>query len=298
MELDGQHGKLVTRGLPALLAALTVAGEGLAAQAQPAAPAAPPAPSASDWRALDPENTLVIETTKGRVVVEMRPEIAPLAVARIKILTRRRYYDEALFYRVIKDYMAQTGDKGARIYRSDLANLPAEFTFRPTDKTPFVALGDIPGGETGFIGSAPVTIMKGEAGGETRGWPLYCPGTVAMTHAAAANTANSQFFLMRSAAPALEKTFTAWGRVVSGMDAVRAIKDGEPVVGPDRMTRVRILADIPPAQRPVIRVMDTKSAAFASLFNAALKGKGAAFSICDLEVPVQEGTAQAAGTSP
>ncbi len=298
MEFHGQHGKLVIRGLPSLLAALTAAGAAFAAHSQPAAPAAPPAPSASDWRSLDPENTLVIDTTKGRVVVEMRPEIAPLAVARIKALTRRRYYDEALFYRVIKGYMAQTGDKGARVYRSDLPNLQAEFTFRPTDKTPFVPLGDIPGGETGFIGSAPVTIIRAAAGGEARGWALYCPGTVAMTHAAAANTANSQFFLMRSAAPPLEKTFTAWGRVVSGMDAVRAIKDGEPVVGPDRMTRVRVLADIPLAQRPAIRVMDTKSAAFAELFNAALKAKGAAFSICDLEVPVQEGTAPAAGTSP
>ncbi len=279
----------MTRALPVLLAAIAAAGLGPAAVAQPASPAPPP-----EWRALDPDNTLVVETTRGRVVVEMRPEIAPLAVARIKALTRRRYYDGALFYRVLKDYVAQTGDKGARTYRSDLPNLKAEFTFKPPDATPFVPLGDIPDGEMGFIGSAPVTVMKGEA----RSWALYCQGTVAMTHGAGADTANSQIFIMRRAAPGLEKTFTAWGRVIAGQDAINAITNGEPPANPDKMTRVRVLADIPAAQRPDIKVTDTRSPAFAARFNEALKAKGAAFSICDLEVPVQDGTPKSAGASP
>jgi len=140
--------------------------------------------------------------------------------------------------------------------------------------------------------------MKGEAGSPSRAWALYCPGTTAMTHAAAANTGNSQFFLMRSPAPSLEKAFTAWGRVVAGMDAVKAINNGEPPPSPDRMTSVRVLADLPAARRPDIRVLDAKSAAFTGLFNAALKARGPGFSLCDVGIPTQAGTPPAPSASP
>ena len=106
-----------------------------------AAPAAP----LPDWRALDPDNTLVIDTTKGRVIVELRPDLAPLAVARIKTLTRKGYYDAALFYRVLP-FMAQTGDKGSRTFKSDLPNLKAEFTFTRNAAMPFYVVGRLPGG--------------------------------------------------------------------------------------------------------------------------------------------------------
>ena len=262
------------RGL-ALLALGLAAALPASAQTPPASSA--PAPAAPEWRTLDPENTLLIETTKGRVVIEMRPEIAPLAVARIRTLARRGYYDGALFYRVLKGYMAQTGDKGARTFRSDLPNLKAEFTFQRTAQTPYFSVGSIPGGDVGFVGAMPVRIQDSPA----MAWGQFCPGVAAMPHYADPNSANSQFFIMRGPAPQLDKTFTVWGRVVVGLDVIWALKDGEPPPDPDRMVRVRVLADVPAAQRPEVQVIDPTSPAFAELVRKTAQDKGAGFTLCD-----------------
>ncbi len=213
----------------------------------------------------------------------MRPEIAPLAVARVRTLTRRGYYDGALFYRVEKGYMAQTGDKGDRTFKSDLPNLKAEFTFRPGPETPFAPLGDVPGGQAGMIGSNPVQVRQAPL----QAWAQFCTGAAAMPHYANPDTANSQIFLMRGPAPQLDRTFTVWGRVVQGMEALQALKEGAPPANPDRMTRVRVLADLPRAQRPELQVLDARSAAFAGLVAEGMKARGAAFTLCDVEVPVR-----------
>ncbi len=268
----------MTRALIAVCAVLALAG---AAAAQPSAPAAAP-----DTRALDPANTLLIETTKGRIVVEMLPQIAPLAVQRIKTLARRGDYDGALFYRVLKDYMAQTGDKGARTFRSNLPDLKAEFTFTPSPDIPFVSIGDIPGGEVGFIGAEPVTVMAAAAGKPAQGFAKFCPGTAAMPHYDNPDSANSQLFFMRQPSPPLEKTFTAWGRVVAGLDVVRTIKDGEPPADPDKMTRVRVLADLPAAERPDVRLLDPRGPTLLARVQAAVKTAGPRFSLCDLDLSV------------
>ena len=118
-------------------------------------------------------------------------------------------------------------------------------------------------------------------------WGTYCPGVVGMARDEDPDTANSQFFLMRQAYPSLDKRYTAWGRVLVGLDVVRAIKTGEPVQDPDRMTRVRVLADLPEADRPKVYVLDAGSPAFARIVAAARKAKGADFSVCDVEAPVQ-----------
>ena len=76
----------------------------------PAALARPRAPAAADWRTPDPESILVIDTNKGRVVVELIPEVAPGHVERLKVLARKGAYDGRTFFRVIDDFMAQTGD--------------------------------------------------------------------------------------------------------------------------------------------------------------------------------------------
>ncbi len=268
------------------IAALATAVLAAPALAQPAAAPSAPVPAAStpaDWRPLDPDNTLVIDTTKGRVIVEMRPEIAPLAVARIKTLARRGYYDGALFYRVLKDYMAQGGDKGARTFRSDLPNLKAEFTFTAGPDSHFVSVGDIPDGQVGFIGSSPVTVMTAgpDAG---KAWANFCPGAAAMPHYANPDTANSQLFFMRRAAPTLDKTFTVWGRVVSGMEVIQQLNDGEPPPSPDRMTKVRVMAAMPAAEQPKLEVMDVKGPAFGALFRETAN-KYASFTLCDLDLP-------------
>jgi len=245
------------------------------------------------WRGVDPENVLVIETNKGRIIAELAPFAAPAHVERIKTLTRQGFYDGRSFFRVIDGFMAQTGDpedtgQGA----SPLPNLQPEFSFRRGAETPFVAVAtpQVSGG--GFIGTLPVLSqpdaqMAITVDGKVPAQGLFCPGVLGMARATEPDSANSQFFLMRGDTPALNGKYTVFGRVLSGLDVVRAIKAGEPVPAPqDKMTRMRLLADIPVAERPKITVQATTVPAFAAYVEAQRKAKGAAFNICDLDIAV------------
>ncbi|HEX4096010.1 MAG TPA: peptidylprolyl isomerase [Caulobacteraceae bacterium] len=253
---------------------------------------AAPEPKAPDWRQADPENTLVIDTSKGRIIVEMTPLVAPRHVAQIKALARQKLYDGRAFFRVIDWFMDQTGDpmdtgEGG----SSLPDLKAEFTFRRDASTPFTTVSAPMGAEEGLVGSLPVVsqagaLMKLTPDHQVSAWAAYCPGVAGMARAADPDSANSQFFLMRQAYPSLDQRFTAWGKVLVGLDVVRAIKTGEPVQDPDRMLAVRVLADLPEAERPRIYVMDANGPAFARLLARTRREKGADFSVCDIDLPV------------
>lgn len=258
----------------------------------PAEPAALGAPGPRDWRSADPENVVVIDTNKGRIFVELAPTIAPTHVERIKTLTRQGFYDGRSFFRVIDVFMAQTGDPldtGAG--GSELPDLTAEFTFRRGAGDPFVAVADTGGSQTGFVGVMPVMtqspmLMAMTADRKINGWGLYCPGVAGMARGSEENSANSQFFLMRQAYPSLEKRYTAFGRVVAGLEVVRAIKTGEPVAAPqDQMTKVQMLADMPAAERPTVRVVDTAGPWFAAQVAQMRAEDGADFSACNLKIP-------------
>jgi peptidylprolyl isomerase len=153
---------------------------------------------------VDPQNTLLIDTTKGRIVVKLRNDIAPQHAARMKQLAREKYYDNVPFHRVIEGFMAQTGDgaRGDGTGGSKYPNLPAEFSNVPFKR-----------------------------------------GIVGMARASDPNSANSQFFIMFADGSFLNGKYTVVGEVVSGMDTVDKIKRGEPVQNPDRMTRVQVAAD-------------------------------------------------------
>ena len=151
----------------------------------------------------DPENTLIIETTKGRVVIEMRPDLAPNHVAHIKRLAREQFYDGVVFHRVIDGFMAQTGDPtGTGTGSSKYPDLKQEFNAEP-----------------------------------------HVRGTASMARAQNPNSANSQFFICFDDARFLDRQYTVWGKVVEGMDNVDKIKRGEPVRDPDKMLTVRVAAD-------------------------------------------------------
>lgn len=279
--------------LTAAFLALATAAEAKKAP-PPAAPGAVPAPTAADWRAVDPQNVLVIDTNQGRVIVEMAPEMAPNHVARIRELTQQHFYDGLTFFRVIEDFMDQTGDpQNSGEGGSKLPNLEPEFFFKRNASTPFVQVASANGLDSGFIGAVPVrsqtsALMALTASGDVQAWGVFCKGVAAMARAQAPNTANSQFFLMRGFSQQLERSYTPWGVVLSGEDVVRKIKTGEPVAAPqDRMTQVRLLADIPEAERPKIKVIDTKSAYFQQVIAAAKRTAGNEFSVCDVDVPVQ-----------
>ena len=260
-----------------------------------AAPAAlAKAPTAADWRAPDPQNILIIDTSKGRVVVELVPEVAPGHVERLKALTRKGAYDGRTFFRVIDRFMAQTGDpKDTGEGDTDLPNLKAEFTFRRDLSTGVVVASSPWGTEEGFLKSLPVVGQAWSwhdmtSDGKVSTWGSYCPGVVGMARGDDPDSANSQFFLMRQPYLSLDKRYTAFGRVISGLEAIRAIKTGEPVLAPqDRMDRVRVLADIPAAERPTVRVIDPAGSWFKAEIKRVRKQKGADFSLCDVNIPVE-----------
>lgn len=287
------------RPAPAVLAALLILAGGSAPvwAAQKPAPGAPApqaitAPTAADWRTPDPQDILVIDTNKGRILVELAPLAAPNHVARLRELTRKGLYDGRSFFRVIDAFMAQTGDPEDRgTGGSDLPDLAAEFTFRRGAETPFVRVADQTVAEIGFIGSLPVMtqssqLMPMTADGRVSGWALFCPGVAGMARGGAPDSANSQFFLMRQAYPSLEKRYTAFGRVISGLEVVRTIKTGEPVDPPqDVMIRVQVLADMPASSRPRVRVIETRGAWFAAEIARVRASLGADFTACAISIP-------------
>src|SRR5579859_701909 len=262
--------------------------------AKPAAPAAPSAPGPADWRTPDPNNVLVIDTNKGRIVLEMIPEVAPQHVAQIRALAHENFYDGLKFFRVIDKFMDQTGDpQNNGQGGSSKPNVPAEFTFRRGSDIPFAMAADQTVAEIGFVKSLPIESQSMMLAAMTKdqkvtAWSLYCQGVMGMARDENPDSGNSQFFLMRYPYPSLEKKYTAWGRVVSGLDVVRAIKTGEPVEQPqDVMEHVRLLADLPEKDRPKVRVIDPKGPWFKAQIERSRAAKGADFTACDVDIPVE-----------
>jgi peptidylprolyl isomerase len=261
-----------------------------------AAPAPTLTAPAADFRPIPLDRLMVIDTTKGRVIVEMAPDLAPEHVERITTLVKRGFYDGLKFFRVIDDFMDQTGDPGNDGKGgSELPMLKGQFSMRHAESGPFVPVGRMPDGtEYGFIGPAPAISQPSAlallmADGKVRAYGLFCPGTAGMARAGDPDSANSQFFLMRGTTPALDQKYTPWGRVVQGMDVVRSIAAGEPPPNPDSMTRVRMASDLPAAEQPRLSRVDPTSAAFRAQAQAIAASRGASFTPCDLELPVRAG---------
>ena len=145
-------------------------------------------------------NLLTLETTKGEVVIRMRPDLAPNHVAHIKKLVGEGFYNGVVFHRVIDGFMAQTGcPHGTGTGGSSYPNLKAEFNAEP-----------------------------------------HVRGTASMARAASPDSANSQFFICFDNARFLDKQYTVWGQVISGMEHVDKIKRGEPVRDPDKIVSAKI----------------------------------------------------------
>jgi peptidylprolyl isomerase len=255
--------------------------------------AAAQAPDARNWRQVDPENTLYIDTVHGRIVVELYPEVAPRHVERIRTLTRARYYDGLMFHRVIDDFMAQTGDPlGTGEGASSLPDLQPEFMFRRGPDMPFVQAAEQSRARLGFykalpIESQPDAQMAVTSDGRVSANALHCQGVVSMARAQADDSANSQFFIMRAPNTALDKRYTIFGRVVWGQDAVMRLAVGNPPPNPDRMLAVRIAADLPESERAPIYVLRTDGPQFRDLIDDTRRDRRADFSVCDVQIPAR-----------
>jgi peptidylprolyl isomerase len=252
-----------------------------------------PTTAADLWRPVSAENLLVIDSSKGQIIVELRPDMAPNHVERVKRLAHEGFYDGLQFHRVIDGFMAQTGDPtNADDGRSSYPDLKPEFTFRRGADQPLTVVARPTGAVLGFLGSVPVQsnpdrVMAWTPDHKTSAWGLYCPGVVGAGRGDQDDSANSEFFLMREAAPWLDKRYTVWGRVVEGLAVVRGLKTGEPVKDPDVMIRVRLMTDLPAAEQRKVSLLDPASPRFAALVARTRKAGGADFSVCDLSVPVQ-----------
>lgn len=297
----------IVPGLLTTAGAMAVALSWSSAWAQEAEVPPPPPPPvqtaapAAEWRDVPAENLLVIDTTKGRILVELMPEVAPLHVERMRLLARNGFFDGLTWHRVIDGFMAQTGDPlGTGEGQSAYPDLKGEFTFRRDPAMPFASAASPMGAEVGFLHSLPVqtqpnALFATTGDGKVHGWGLYCPGVVGQARDDGNDTGNSQFFIMRQAYPALDKRYTIWGMTVSGLDVVRALQVGDGDNGmmaqaqPDRMTRVRVASDLPEAERPVVQVLATDSPRFLALVQAVRTTRGADFSVCDITLPVQVG---------
>ncbi|MGH7027256.1 peptidylprolyl isomerase [Brevundimonas sp.] len=255
----------------------------------------------AEWRTVSPDNLLVIDTAKGRVLVELEPRAAPNHIERIRTLTNRGFYDGLKFHRVIPDFMAQTGDpQGTGAGGSDLPDVKGEFSFRRGRDSGFVAVENSGPGVRGIMGSLPVATqpdaqMFVTADFKTTASGLFCPGVAGMARAGSPDSANSQFFLMTGQNDMLNGGYTTFGRVVQGLDVVKALKPGSDAedgkVGPnaDVMTKVQLASALPERQRPTVRVAVPGSAAFNAAVEAARAARGARFGICDVQ-PVVEVT--------
>ncbi|WP_428150010.1 peptidylprolyl isomerase [Brevundimonas sp.] len=275
-----------------LAAALAVLAPAASAQTSPS-------PAASDWRTIAPENLLVIDTSKGRILVELEPRAAPHHVERITTLANQGFYDGLKFHRVVTGFMAQTGDPlGTGQGGSDLPDIAGEFTFRRGRDAQFAPIqGGAPAGLVGLVGSLPVATqpdaqMMVTADFKTDATGLFCTGVAGMARSSAPNSANSQFYLMMATNPVLNGTYTAFGRIVSGLNVLSLLKagpDGSVIVDPDAMTHVRTAAALPEGERPTVRVLDARSAAFAAHVEEVRAARGAQFTVCDVQ-PVAEVT--------
>ncbi len=246
----------------------------------------------SDWRATDPQNVLVIDTEKGRLYIELHPELAPRAVERIKLLARRGTYDGLKFHRVIPGFVAQTGnpnnhDSG----KTELPNLKPEFRFRLNAAMPHTVVARPAGLNEGFMGALPYisvdeTRMSANPDQAVHAWATHCTGTMGMGRDdMPVDSANSEIYFMLAPTQRLDHEYTLFGQVVAGGDVLQALNAGEPPAQPDSMIRVQVLADMPKA--PHIEILKTDSGAFKSLADQVRVAKGADFSICDITVPAR-----------
>lgn len=247
-----------------------------------------------NWRTIDPENLLVIDTSKGRILIEMRPDLAPKAVERVKLLAREHVYDGLQFHRVIDGFVAQTGNPNNKDGgTSSHPNLEPEFTGRiKSDSQDYVRLSTRSDGSAGFLGTLPVeTVSAAEDArrnqGTTETWGAFCPGVLGMGRGDALDSANSEIFFMRGASRRLDRLYTAWGMTVGGLETVFKLAVGEPPTAPDVMTSVRVAADIPEDERPSVEAIKASSPDFLS-YAGLVRGKERSdFSICDLRVTVE-----------
>ncbi|MDN3920183.1 peptidylprolyl isomerase [Roseateles violae] len=255
---------------------------------KPAAPAKPKKTSAEliaaapdgDWRALDPGNTLLMELPAGPVLIELAPRFAPRHVANIRALARGGFWDGLAVLRVQDNFVAQWGDPDgddaakARPLGKAEAKIPAEFSV-PLKGLPLTRLPDVDGWapRSGFVDGFPVAADPKTG----RAWLAHCYGMVGAGRGneVDSSTGAELYAVIGHAPRGLDLNITVVGRVIKGIELLSSLPRGGSNMGfydkPEQrlaIKQIRLLADMPEAERPALQILRTDSATWTQLLDA------------------------------
>ena len=297
-----------------ILTVLAAAGLALApAVTAPALAQQTESPDPANWRRVDPARMFILDTSKGRIIIETAPEFAPNHVARFSLFARTGFFDGIKFHRVIDDFMVQGGDPRGDGSGGSGSNVEAEFYIMRDASLPVVEVSDRLYNRGGFwhgmpVITQPIAQASIRADGKVEAWLSHCAGVVSTARQGSPDpaedrqlqdSADSQFFIMRYSARAdgtpntfLDQRYTAWGRVVWGQDVVRAMNIGtvgeNPGFEPDTIISAKIGSDLPEGEQPEVWVMREDSPDFAALIDEMTSENGGEPpDVCDVTVPTE-----------
>jgi peptidylprolyl isomerase len=261
----------------------------------------------SDWRALDPANTLYLDLASGRVVIELAPDYAPLHAANIRTLAREHYFDGLAILRVQDNFVTQWGDPDgdkpdkAHPFVKASKTIAPEFERGIAKDLAFTRLpdGDVYAPEVGFSNGFPVA--RDEKAGKT--WLAHCYGMVGAGRDVGVETGpGSELYVVIGHAPRqLDRNIALVGRVVQGMELLSALPRGTGALGfyekPEQrvpIRSVRLAADVPAAERTPLEILRTDTATFAALVEARrnrrddwYKVPAGKIDLCNVPIPVR-----------
>ena len=222
----------------------------------------------AEWRDVDDEDLLLIETEHGTIAIELNEDFAPGHSARMQEIARAKAYDGAAFYRVIDGFVAQGGLEDEEIISENWSSIPNE-NDRDISDAPFTELGnaDLFTGLVGHMDGFPAA-RDAEVGRE---WLLHCPGAVAMARDTDPDSGGTEFYIVLDAQRYLDRNLTIFGKVIDGMEHVQALRRGDRNVesgviqAPDKgdtIVSARIAADLPEGERPKYQIINTNHIAF------------------------------------
>jgi peptidylprolyl isomerase len=278
----------------------------------PSMPEVLAASSPTDWRPLDPDNTLYVELPGGRVVIELTPRFAPLHVANIKTLARSRYFDGLSIIRVQDNYVAQWGDPNNRHpIPAGIDKVAPEFDLPLPAHLPFTRLpdGDVYAPEVGFSDGFPVA----RAPALHRAWLAHCYAMVGVGRDLDVQSGSgAELYVVIGHAPRhLDRNVALVGRVVKGMELLSGLPRGSAEMGfytkteaPIPIRSVRFATEIPPSERSHLEVIRTDSATFSALIESRrnrseefFKVPAGRIDLCNVPIPVREQRPSAAHSS-
>ncbi len=296
----------------AMCAALVLAACANAAAQAPSAPAQPPQPpsladilahsSSSDWRPLDPENTLYMELPSGRVIIELSPDFSPEHAANVRALARAHYWDSAAITRVQDNYVTQWGraEGDAHDRGNARADIPAPEYDRADRGLPFTRLPD-PDSYSQQTGFSNGFWAARDGAGKT--WMPHCYGAVGVGRDNPPNTGDgSELYVVIGQAPRhLDRNLAMVGRVVQGMELLSGLKRGTGPLGfyetaAERtpINAIRLASDVPQAQRTNLEALRTDSATFRTVIDSRRFRRESFFvtptgriNMCNVPLPVR-----------